>query len=154
MPCIYMLHHSHPTPTLRQNGFIKPPTHPPPQLLPAALPGPASFSASLRALSEQLESLLCCRFVALLQTRPVYFAWIGDTHPAPSVASSRLAYTVLGTITSIPDLTLISDEDPVCRVIPCSTLDRRFREIEELLQQDCQGWQDNFARTACFRVGG
>lgn len=154
---ISMLHHSHPTPPLCQDGFIKPPTCPPPQLPPAALPGPASSPAPLKALTEQMESLLRCRFVSLLQTCTVYVVWIGDAHPALSVVSSRFARAVLqtpGEITSIPDLTLTSDEDLVCCGISCSALDRCVREIQELLQWDCWGWQDDFVHTACSRAAG
>lgn len=87
------------------SGCIKPRTLPPPRLLPAALPGPAAFSAPHRALAEQLEALLCCRFIALLQTRPDFVVWIADTHPPLTMASSGLApalVQILGVIISIP----------------------------------------------------
>lgn len=63
-------HSPHPS-----SSCIKPRTLPPPRLLPAALPGPAAFSAPRRTLAEQLEalltsgSLLCCKLSQVLLSR-------------------------------------------------------------------------------------
>lgn len=106
---------------------------------------------SSRSLCPAAHLFLCCKpalFVLPGLETPILL------RPWTPLGFLTLPGRYLGKITSIPDQSLISDEDLACRVIPCSTLDRCFREIQELLQWDCQGWQDDFPHTTCYRAGG